>query len=294
MKQEILAHYLKFGMFTYPGLYTEYLKTLPDDVQEIGLLLRKNFIHRTTLAAGNVGTNADLKYGDMTKLPWWRQAEDDNLPTAAAMLAEFFRRDPKGLTMERNVEDKLVLTCRYVSILMVAILKTKGIPARVRSGFAGYFEGAKDAWDHWITQYWKESEQRWVTIDVDGSWHQTGFDLYDIPEGKFDFSADTWLAVRQGKNDGRHFRNAGGPRGSIAIAWELFYDFHCLMNNEIIYNHNPESTNTLAKFKKLDKNELKDIDNLATLLQNPDENFEQLHHVWETKKEYRLLKGALL
>lgn len=293
MQKRILDHYLKYSTFTYPGLYEDYIKKLPDDVRELGLLLRKNVIHRTTLATGNVGTNADMKYGDMTKVPWWRQAEDDNLTTTTAMLAEFFHRDQNGLTMERKVDDKLVLTCRHIAILMASILKAKGIPARVRSGFAAYFEGMTDAWDHWITQYWNKLENRWVTMDVDGSWHKTGFDMYDIPDGKFDFSADTWLGVRQEKRDDKHFRNAGGFDGLITIAWELFYDFHCLMNNEIIYPHHPKFT-MLGNFKKLEEAKLKELDDFATLMQNPDENFNELYHIWETNKEYRLLKGALL
>lgn len=291
MNQKILDHYLEYSLFTYPGLYKDYLKTLPNDIPKLGLLLRMNFIHRTTLEAGNIGTNADLKYGDMKKIPWYQQAEDDLLQTSAAMLAEFFRRDKKGLTMERNVTDKLVLTCRYVAILMATILKTKGIPTRVRSGFGSYFEHEKDSWDHWINEYWSASENRWVTIDVDGSLHKTGFNMYDIPKGKFDYSADAWLHVRDGKIDENHFRNAGGPKGLIAIAWELFYDFHCLMNNEIIYMHAPQF---IHKFNNLPEEKLKEIDNLALLMQNPDENFEKLKHLWETKKEYRLLKGSLL
>lgn len=293
MNLQVLDHYLAYGMFTYPGLYEDYLKTLPDDVRKLGLLLRKNFIHRTTLDAGNIGTNADLKYGDMTKMPWWRQAEDDNLTTTTAMMAEFMRRDSKGLTLDRAVENKLVLTCRYVAILMASILKTKGVPARVRSGFASYFEGTKDAWDHWIIQSWNKSENRWISMDIDGSWHRTGFDMYDIPDGMFDFSADAWLNVRGKKVDENHFRNAGGFDGLIAIAWELFYDFHCLMNNEIIYLHHPEMV-ILGNFKKLSEDKLKEIDELATLLKKPDDNFEKLTHLWGTQKEYRLLKGALL
>lgn len=293
MQNKTLNHYREYGMFTYPGLYAEYLKTLPDTVKDLGELLRKNFIHRTTREAGNIGTNADMKYGDMTNVPWWRQAEDDNLATTPAMLAELFRRDQRGLTPERNVEDKLVLTCRYVAILMASILKTKGIPSRVRSGFAGYFEGANAAWDHWIIEYWKNDENRWIRVDVDGSWHRTGFDMYDIPEGKFDYSADAWLAVRQNEQRGEHFRNAGGFQGLVAIAWELFYDFHCLMNSEIMYLHHPELA-TLENFRKLDEQKRKEIDDLARLMQSPDENFDALQEIWETKKEYRLLKGALL
>ena len=91
---QILKHYREFGTYTYPGLYQEKLKNdLPNDIREIGLLVRKNFIHRTTLATGNVGTNADLKFGNMEKVPWYRQPEDDILVTATAMLAELYRRD---------------------------------------------------------------------------------------------------------------------------------------------------------------------------------------------------------
>lgn len=131
---------------------------MPDDIREIGQLVRQNIIHRTTLAAGNTDTNADLRFGDMTKVPWWRQPEDDILPTAAAMLAELYRRDERGFVADRDEGNKLVLTCRFVAILMATILKSKGIPARVRAGNASYFEEheqyGKVSWDHWITQAW--------------------------------------------------------------------------------------------------------------------------------------------
>lgn len=50
MQQKILDHYLKYSLFTYPGLHEDYLKSLPSDIRELGLLLRTNFIHRMTLA----------------------------------------------------------------------------------------------------------------------------------------------------------------------------------------------------------------------------------------------------
>lgn len=88
--------------------------------------------------------------------------------TASAMLAELFRRDKKGFTLKRKAEDKLILTCRYTAILIAAILKSKGIPCRVRSGHAPYFnmgELGDVTTDHWINQYWDKKEKRWVTID---------------------------------------------------------------------------------------------------------------------------------
>lgn len=296
MSKQILDHYLQFGLFTNSGLYREKLiADLPDNVRKIGLLVRNQCIHRTTLADGNNGSNSDLKYGDMTRVPWYRQCEDDCLPTAAAMLAELYRRDGRGFITDRAEADRLIVTCRFVSILTVSILKSKNIPARVRSGFAPYFQGAGGkSVDHWINQYWDKDRNRWVTIDVDGCIEGFfDFDPFDIPEGPFDFSADAWLNVRAGKVRGEHFWNAGGFDGLMVVAWALFEDFHSLMNSEIIYQHEPEMVRP-SNFNLLTESQLDEIDDLARLMQNPDGNFEQLKEIWETKREFRLLKGGLL
>ncbi len=293
LAQKQRDHYLSFSTFTNPGLYKELLVALPDDIRELGLLVRQNFVHRTTLADGNTDSNTDLRFGDMTKMPWWRQPEDDNLATASAMLAELYRRDERGFIPDRRVEDKLVLTCRYDAIIVASILKAKGIPARVRSGFGSYFE-PKQSDDHWISQYWSDTEGRWITIDVDGSISYIGeLDPYDISEGQFDWSAKAWLDVRSGKTDPNYFWNAADCRGLMPIAWELFYDFHCLMNDEIVYCHHPKLV-CLDTFPTLKEDQLIEIDDLARLMLEPDENFEHLLDIWENKKEFRLLSGGLL
>lgn len=295
MDNKILDHYLKFGPYTNPGCYQGVLKrNLPNDIRQTGLLVRKQLIHRVVLKERNSGSNTDLKYGDMTKVPWYRQCEDDIFPTAAAMLAEIYRRDERGFIMDRREKDRLVVTCRFVSILMASILKSKGIPCRVRAGFASYFRiSVGKSTDHWINQYWEKKQHRWVTIDIDGSLEDyLSFDPYNIPRGVFDFSADSWLAVREGKIDGKHFRDTVGYEGLITIGWELFHDFHCLMNNEIIYQQGPEYA--WGRMDKLTEKELKEIDKLAYLMQRPDENFDELKKIWNTNRKFRLLKGGLL
>ncbi len=299
MRNDILNHYLQFSIYTNPDLYKDILiNNLPDNIEKIGLFVRKQIIHRVTLKNGNVGSNKDLRYGNMTKVPWYQQCQDDVLPTAPAMLAELYRRDKRGFVMDRSEPNKLILTCRFISILMASILKSKGIPCRVRSGFAPYFNvsglpGEKSD-DHWINQYWNQKETRWVTIDVDGSLEgYLKFNPYDMSQGVFDFSADAWLNVRRKKIDGEHFWNAGGFSGLITVAWELFYDFHCLMNHEIIYFYHPNIV-MLNNFKTIGENELKEIDELAVLMQNSDDNFDQLKNIWNNKRKYRLLSGGLL
>ena len=297
MSNRILDNYLNFGMFTYPACYQANLKQdLPDDIRKIGYLVRKQCIHRVTLRNGNTVSNQDLRYGDMNKVPWHRQPEDDYLPTVSAMLAELYRRDARGFVADRAEENKLIVTCRFVSLLMASILKSKGIPTRVRAGFAPYFlpNPKKQSFDHWINQYWDYNKKTWITIDVDGSLEDyLNFDAYDMPYGVFDFAADAWLDVREAKVKANRFYNAGGFEGLVVIAWQLFYDFHSLMNREIIYTHTPEMV-LLNNFKKLNEQNLQQIDELAKLMQNPDANFEQLTYIWQNNKDFRLLKGSLL
>lgn len=294
MDQKIFNHYLQFSQYTDPGIYKDLFKNIPAKIEEIGFLVRKQVIHRNTLKNGNTGSNTDMRYGDMTKVPWYRQCEDDIFPTAVAMLAELYRRDKRGLVSDRATENKLVVTCRFISILIASILKSKGIPCRVRSGFSPYFNLFRTkSTDHWINQYWNEKDNRWVTIDVDGSLEDyVKLNLYDLPDNTFDFSAAAWLGTRGGKFDGRQFKNADGHEGLRVVAWELFYDFHCLMNEEVIYLHRPQYI--LERFDKLTEEELKEIDDLAMLMQKPDENFDKLTEIWNTNKKFRIMKGASL
>lgn len=282
----ILEHYRTFSLFTNPGAYRSLLRDhLPDDIRRLGFLVRKQLIHRSVWQQGNTGTNADLKYGDMTKIPWYRQPEDETLPTAAAMLAELYRRDPRGIVVDRAEEHALLLTCRGVAILTASILKAKGHPARVRSGFAPYLHPSVSE-DHWVNQYWEEQQQRWITVDVDGSLEQRDFDPYDLPDGRFDFAADAWLKVREGSVDLASFLSAAA-NGLTGLAWELFYDFHCLMNSEILYAHN--AALVYEGVERLSEEELQHIDRLARLMQHPDEHFDALYQLWESEKRFRLL-----
>ncbi|OGY55550.1 MAG: hypothetical protein A2912_00555 [Candidatus Buchananbacteria bacterium RIFCSPLOWO2_01_FULL_40_23b] len=292
MDKKILNHYLQFGTFTNPGCYKEFLQNLPNDVKELGNLISHQIIHRVTLKDGNTNANKDLRYGDMKKYPWHRlRCEDDVLPTAVSMIAELLRLDDRGFLPDRKVEHKIVVTCRFVAILMASILKSKNIPCRVRSGFAPYFNNYSE--DHWINQYWDNKKEKWITFDADGFFDKSiGFDQYNMPEKKFDWAANTWLGIRTGKLDANNFRNADGSVGFMPVLWAIFYDFHSLMNNEILYNQMPSYI--YFKFDKLTEKDFEEIDELAKLMLEPDKNFNELVKVWDTEKKFRILNGPLI
>lgn len=290
MERKILDHYLRCGTFTNPGEYRALFASLPDTVRGLSALVSHQIIHRITLQEGNTNANADKRYGDMDLFPWHRlRCDDDVLTTAVAMTAELLRLDARGFVPDRKVEHKLVVTCRYVAVLVASILKAKGVPCRVRSGFAPYFFDG--SWDHWINQYWDASQNRWVTIDADG-FFDLGFDQYDIPESKFDWAASTWLGIREGALDPDVFHNSCQSHGLEPVLWAVFDDFHSLMNNEILYLQLPSYVS--RKFKTLSEEQFAEIDALARLMLDPDGNFDALVRLWETEKKFRILNGPLI
>lgn len=296
MNPTLKNHYLQTGPFTYAGPYKEYFQSLPDDPRELGNLISHQIIHRVTLREGNANANADLRYGDMNEYPWYRsRCEDDMFLTAPAIAAELFRLDPWGFVPDRRVENKLVLTCRYVSVLVSAIYKAKGIPCRSRAGFAPYFQPGVSM-DHWINQVWNEKENRWQTMDADGFYDEAamGLNQYDMKEEQFDWAAQAWLDIRGGKTDGRQFLYADGlgTCSLKAVIRYLFYDFHALMNHEISYVFQPCYVD--GKFDSLTEKDFKELDELAKLLLSPDENFKALRNLWETNRKFRVLNSPLV
>ena len=296
MNEKILEHYKKTGSFTYAGCYQEYFRSLPDDPAVLGRLICGQVIHRVTLKEGNTNANETLLYGDMDRYPWYRmRCEDDVFLTAAAMTAELFRLDERGFRADRNVEHKLVVTCRYVSVLMSAILKAKGIPARCRAGFAPYFkEGV--SMDHWINQYYSEKEKRWITFDADGFYEENGMPLsqYDMPESSFDWVAEAYLSVRSGKTDGKQYVYADnlGTCSLPALIRYLIYDFHALMNQELTYTFLPAYLE--GRLDRLTEVELQEFDRLARWMLEPDRYFEELCTIWRQERKWRILNSPLV
>lgn len=291
--EEILDFYKKTSMYTNWGEYKEYFISLTDDIHELAALVNSQTIHRGVLLKSYYKkTNIARQY------PWYRyRCEDDILLTAPAMMAELFRLDSRGIVADRRIEDKIVVTCRYVSILMASILKAKGIPTRCRAGFCLIDNRYRDktVGDHWIVQYYNYNENRWVNLDTNRiNRVETDYDYYDMPNDRFDFVAKAWLDVRSGKEDINHFRHGSKVTGLGMLARSLFYDFHSLMNDEISYLFFPVFISNDKKFENLSEEELKELDNLANLMLNPDKNFYKLKNIFDNNKKYRVINTPIL
>lgn len=290
---EILEFYKKTSIYTNFIPYKEYYINLTNNIYELAQLVNSQTIHRSVLI------RSFYQKTDVAKeYPWFRyRCEDDVLLTASSMMSELFRLDSRGIISNREIKNKIVVTCRYVSVLMASILKAKGIPTRCRAGFCVIDNRYKDniSGDHWIVQYYNKEQNRWINLDTNRiNRVETDYDYYDMPNDRFDFVAQVWLDVRQGKKDVAHYRHGSKITGMPMLARSLFYDFHALMNDEISYLFFPVFLSTDDKFNNLTEIELKELDDLATLMLDPDKNFHKLKDIFENNKKFRTINTPLL
>lgn len=294
MKEKIINFYKRTSCYTELGFYCDFIKTLPNDIKELCLLQRMQIIHPIVFKNEELRNSKNCFWGDMTKISnmnLWR--EDDILPTAISMIAEILRKNSE-YTLKREAKDKIFVTCRGQALLLAATLKCKGIAARVRSGFAEYPTNNGKYLDHWITEYYNTQEKRWILVDADCCCNlNLDFDVYDIPQDKFLMAAQVWKLFREKKLDISKLGHAYyGEKIIENLTTALFYDFHCLMNDEIIYLHIPKYLKD--KSFQLDENDFKELDNLAELMLEPDRNFDTLTNIWNSNSKFRIMSGGTI
>lgn len=297
INKKIINFYKKTSSYTYLGLYQKMMKSLPDDIKKLCLLQRKQMIHPSIFLNAKIRNCKNCFWGDMTEITnTCLLREDDILPTAISMIGELLRKN-KDYSLNREAKYKIFVTCRGQAILLAATLKAKGIAARVRSGFAQYPKNNGVYWDHWITEYYNEKEKRWILVDADCCCNDNlDFNIYDIPRNQFITAAQLWMAFRKDKLHliklGHAYYGMENTQLIEILTTALFYDFHCLMNNEIIYVHLPK----YLKDKKflLDDDDYIELDQLATAMLDPDKNFHLLEKIWNNEEKFRVMIGGTI
>lgn len=136
-------------------------------------------------------------------LPDGRFAENQVRP-AASLIEALLTLDPAPLDVAREPDRRVIGTCRHFALLSCALLRYRGVAARVRCGFATYFQEGQGL-DHWITEYWHEKDGRWTRIDPE----ILGKDILSDPEnlrpGQFLSGGEAWAAFREGRIDAARF-----------------------------------------------------------------------------------------
>jgi hypothetical protein len=190
-----LTDYTRQSPYSDPREYADLLATLPTDqpdrpdqaaeLPKLAVVVRNLIRHYRA----EVPTSPE------------RLAEVDNRWIDRLLACDRTRFDTP-LDVFRPEPDRVVGCCRDFTLLTVAALRARGVPARSRVGFAAYF--APDFHhDHVITEYW--DGRRWVFADTqitrDGAWPP--FDPLDLELGPtvFETAAQVWTRFRRGEID---------------------------------------------------------------------------------------------
>ncbi|WP_433791620.1 transglutaminase-like domain-containing protein [Actinoplanes sp. CA-252034] len=175
--------YTRQTRFSDPGRHVGRLGALPGDVAGIGTAVRNLVVHYR--ASG-------------LDFPPGRLAEIDSR-WVEIMLGAL----PPGSPLDepRPADQRIVGCCRDFTLLTVAALRHRGVPARSRVGFAGYLAGGFHV-DHVVTEY--HDGDRWIATDTQLD-PAAGFpvDVADVPlgPGGLRTAAQCWLAFRRGEID---------------------------------------------------------------------------------------------
>ncbi|MEV8516531.1 transglutaminase domain-containing protein [Dactylosporangium sp. NPDC051484] len=166
--------------FSDPGRLGELLDDLPEDLPALMAAVRNVIVHYR--AAGITFTGSRLAEIDTR---WVSRMLELDQGRFAAPLAR-----------PRPEADRVVGCCRDFSLLTVAALRRRGVPARTRVGFSPYF--AEDwNYDHVVAEYW--NGRRWVFADAQLDPADYPFDTADVPQ--FITAAQAWTSHRRGLID---------------------------------------------------------------------------------------------
>jgi hypothetical protein len=206
-----LDYYATHGPLTEPGDHADELARLPAD-----LLADCRFIQGIVLHADWAALYSVADAG----------LSRETLPVAQRM----------DLAKQVLPAMKTSGTCRDFALMLCSILRLRGIPARVRCGFAIYFT-SNPFEDHWVCEYWNEEARRWALADAQIDELQRkhlgiDFDTTDLPPGKFFNAGQAWSMWRAGKADAGAFGH-GNARGAWFLRVNLMRDQLALQKREI-------------------------------------------------------------
>ena len=169
--------------YSDPGGFGRLLDGLPGEVRELAAVVRNVLVHYR--AAGIVFEGERL-------------AEIDNR-WVDRILAADQGRFPVPLEVPRPVGSRVVGCCRDFTLLTVAALRQRGVPARSRVGFASYLVPGFHC-DHVVAEFWDGERWVWVDAQLDPA-RGWGFDPADVPGAVFASAASVWSAYRRGEVD---------------------------------------------------------------------------------------------
>jgi len=221
---DLLAFYTEQGPLTELGRHAPLADGLPTDVGELCRIIQGLLIHDAWLA----------RYG--VDVPRKRLQELD-LRFAERIIDRALELDSRPWTEPRPPERRVVMCCRDFSVLLCALLRHKGVPARARCGFATYFDPVHYE-DHWVCEHWSGADNRWVATDAQLDALQrrhlgVQFDTLDVTSEQFVIGGRAWAMCRRGEANPAAF-GIGDAHGLWIVRGNMLRDLAALSKQEVV------------------------------------------------------------
>lgn len=217
----VASYYTTQSIWTDPGRYAPLFDALPADIAALCAVVRNISLHYR--AGRHVGFD----------IPPERLAEIDTR-FCELMLERIVELGGRPLAEPRTPSQRLIGCCRDASLLLCSMLRHKGIPARVRYGFAPYL--SKDGFngDHAVVEYWDGTRWRLADAEQAGpviAFAGTTFSPIDIPRGPYLTAGMAWQLVRSGTADEASFgvspELCGLPEIRVALLVDVAMQNRC-------------------------------------------------------------------
>lgn len=269
----VLNFYRQYSDFTDPGELDYLYKGLPDSLPELCRLIRSQYINPYELSAYE-GQISEERLNDLMKYP-----------TVKLALVGLLSYDSSGLVQDRKPEDRLVLICRDNSVLLASILKYRGIPARVRYGFAPYLIPGFHA-SHVICEVWNENDNRWMLVDP-------SMDMIDFGRDHFEFSNDVWLKLQEKEIDPNLYGVPGRHTGLVTIAMIVCGDVASILGSEYTSNQYPPILDyALQNNNQLTSEHTETLNRLCRLMKSVDAlGISKLQEVYDNNPQIQFRKS---
>jgi hypothetical protein len=282
-----LVYYASHSPITDPGFQADRLAGLPATIEGLSQAARNVVLHY--LGGERAGYS----------IPGDRLAEI-NLRFVEKMLARIGELDSRPFSEPRPPEKRLVGSCRDAAVLLCAMARQQGLPARVRVGFATYFSRHETNFycSHVICEIWDTAQGRWRLVDPEledeltRQENQIAFSAHDVPRDQFLVGGKAWQLCRSAKANPDHFgvaeRAGWNLQGLPFVRGNLIQDLAALNKMELlnwdcwglmlrnIGTHTPD--------------ELELLDRVAALTQNGAEALEQIRVIYEKGAQLKVPK----
>ncbi|MBN2238206.1 MAG: transglutaminase domain-containing protein [Dehalococcoidales bacterium] len=275
--QQELDYYAAHSPITDPGEYGYLFDDLPDDIPQLAGIVRGLILHYGWTEL----------YG--VKFSPKRFTRDAFSRTISQQLRRIIELSDTPLTEARPPEKRMLGLCRDFSVVLTAILRHKGVPARARCGFATYFRPDHYE-DHWVCQYWKAGENRWVSVDAQlNEFQRNALGVpFELTEGQFLPAGQGWQMYRTGKADPATF-GYGNRSGVQYIRRNLVHDLFALNKTEMLAWDSWELMSLLDKKIPLEQMDL--LDRIALVTHSPSPDPVQVQSVFDGDERLRLPAG---